>query len=356
MKICFIVGAFPLMKCGVGDYTCCLAKEMAKQGNEVHIITSTKANAKSDTLQIHNIVEKWDLSEKEKILNKLQEIKPDMVNIQYPSNEYTTNYLISVILPLEIKKKIKCKLSLTLHEFDCHTFKTKVRLYLNYKKTDKIIVAEEEFKEKVKTVYKKANVEYIPISANIPRSKMTEEDKKKLLESYQLTGKKVISYFGFAGPTKGIEYLLKVMPKLEKNVKLLFIGALEVKNEYHQSILELIKKLGIEDRVIITGFFDSEEDVADRLQISDVCVLPFVKGVKTRNGSFLAAFNQKIPVITTSNDLTDKDDIYYVKPNEEKELEDKIKEVLNKSHNIERKILTWEKTAKSYIESFKEVI
>ena len=31
MKICFIVGAFPMMKCGVGDYTSKLAEELAKE-------------------------------------------------------------------------------------------------------------------------------------------------------------------------------------------------------------------------------------------------------------------------------------------------------------------------------------
>ena len=50
MKICFIVGAFPTMKCGVGDYTNKLAEELAKKGNEVHVITSTRANPNSSLL------------------------------------------------------------------------------------------------------------------------------------------------------------------------------------------------------------------------------------------------------------------------------------------------------------------
>ena len=45
MKICFIVGAFPNMKCGIGDYTSKVAEELAKTGNEVHIITSKKSKS-----------------------------------------------------------------------------------------------------------------------------------------------------------------------------------------------------------------------------------------------------------------------------------------------------------------------
>ena len=56
MKICFIVGAFPTMKCGIGDYTHRLAEEMVRLGNEVHVITSKEATIKSNTIHIHNIV------------------------------------------------------------------------------------------------------------------------------------------------------------------------------------------------------------------------------------------------------------------------------------------------------------
>ena len=63
MKICFIVGAYPTMKCGVGDYTSILAEKLAKKENEVHVITANKADAsKSRSVKIHNIVNQWKLN------------------------------------------------------------------------------------------------------------------------------------------------------------------------------------------------------------------------------------------------------------------------------------------------------
>ena len=45
MRICFIVGAFPKMMCGVGDYTNKLAMELSKdKNNEIFVITSSKAS------------------------------------------------------------------------------------------------------------------------------------------------------------------------------------------------------------------------------------------------------------------------------------------------------------------------
>ena len=84
--------------------------------------------------------------------------------------------------------------------------------------------------------------------------------------------KYVISYFGFALPSKGIEYVLKAIPEFE-DTKLLFINELNENNEYHKSLLDLIDKLKIKDKVVITGLFDAPEDVADLLSVSDVCVL-----------------------------------------------------------------------------------
>lgn len=60
MRICFIVGAFPEMKCGIGDYTYKLSEELAREGLEIHVITSKKASCKSDTIHIHNIIDEWD--------------------------------------------------------------------------------------------------------------------------------------------------------------------------------------------------------------------------------------------------------------------------------------------------------
>ncbi|MCI8620632.1 MAG: glycosyltransferase [Clostridia bacterium] len=258
------------------------------------------------------------------------------------------------ILPNKIKKEINCKISATIHEYECFTLKRKIRNYLNFKNLDKIIVAEEEFIGRIKKDFKKADVRYIEISSNIPRSKITKEEREVLKEKYKLNNSKVISFFGFALPSKGIEQLLRIISKLD-DVKLLFINELDKNNEYHMSLLKLIKDLNIEERVIITGFLE-EKDVSDMISISDVAILPFTDGVKSRNGSFLASYNQNIPVITTAFDRNDENGIYYVEPKDEEKLLEKTKKVLNEKQEIIRKELTWELVCKKYIESFEEVM
>ena len=354
MKICFIVGAYPTMKCGVGDYTSALSEEIAKNGNEVHVITSQKASNKSKNVVVHNIVNQWKLNSIKTIINELKEIKPDVVNIQYPSNEYFRNTV--TLLPLIIKIIIKCNVMLTIHEYDyfntkeVKSIKDKIRLYLNFCKVDKIITVEEKYIERIKQDYHKANISYIPISSNIPRSIASNDELNKIKKKFGLEDGKTISFFGFSTEAKGIEYLLKCMTKLDESIKLLYINELNPENSYHKTLLDLIDKLELKKRVIITGFYDSAEDIANLIQASDVCVLPFINGLKLSNGSFLAAYNQKIRIITTSQeDEKDKDGVYYVKPKNYEDLLNKIKYVLNDRKEFQREELTWEKVANSFI-------
>lgn len=358
MKICFIVGAYPTMKCGVGDYTSVLAEELAKKGNEVHVITSEKADcSKAKNVVVHSIVKVWKLRAIPGIIKELRKIRPDVVNIQYPSDEYYRR-CVSLLPPI-IKDIIKCKVTITIHEYDYFnmkekkSFRDKVRLYLNFYKLDRVITVEEKFINRIKADYPKTDIVHIPISANIPKSEASDEVLIKIKKDFGLEEKKVLSYFGFAVPVKGIEYLFKCIPKLDENVKLLFINELNPENEYHKSLLNMIDELKIKDRVIVTGFYDDAKDIANMLSISDICVLPFVNGLKTSNGSFLAAYNQKIKIITTSkNDVKDGNGIYYVKPENEEELLEKIEYVLNNDEKFEREALTWDNVTDNFMKAF----
>lgn len=351
MKICFIVGAFPPMKCGIGDYCSKVAMELAKNGNEIYAITSTKATTKIEGVTVLNIIEEWNFNSAKLIIEQLKQIQPDVVNIQFPSDEYKNSMVIN-FLPGMIKKKIKCQVTETIHEYECFTLKRKIRNYLTFKSMDKVIVVEDDFIELIKKDFKKTDITYIPISSSIPRSKITE--KEKMLDKLNLQKKRVISFFGFATPAKGIESLLRCMTQLD-NAHLLFINDLNEDNEYHKKLINMIDELGLKEKVAITGFLENEIDVANYLTISDVCVLPFVDGVKRRNSSFLAAYNQEIPVITTKmNKIENGKGIYYVQPNNDDELLETIKQVLSNKEDFKREELSWEEVAKSYLKCFKK--
>lgn len=348
-KICFIVGAFPKMQCGIGDYTYNLARELSKNGNEVSVITSKKAeNDIEDNVKVYNIVEIWNFRNLNNIIEKLKEIQPDIVNIQYPSGEYKKNLMIN-FLPFFIRKKVKCKVVETIHEYSIFTILGKIRNAISFKFADEILAVEESYLDEIRKVNKKVEIKYLPISANVKKSNLSTNEIKEIRQKLGIQNCKVMSFFGFANENKGIEnilYSLKDIP----DVKLLFIGDVKEENAYQKSLIELSKKIGVYERIIFLGFVN-QGDAGIYLKSTDVCVLPFVNGVSNRNGSYLAALNENIPVVTTTkSESYEKDGVFYVNINKKEELTSAIKKALNYNKEIKRENITWEWVAKKYLE------
>lgn len=348
-KICFISGAFPNMQCGIGDYTYNLAKELSKAGNEVSVITSNKAiNDIGDNVKVYNIVENWNFRNLKRIINQLKEINPEVVNIQYPSGEYKKNLMIN-FLPLFIKRKIKCEVIETIHEYSIFTILGKIRNGISFKFADKIIVVEESYINEIRKMNKKVQIEYLPISANVKKSNISKEKIEETRKKLKIDNCKVMSFFGFANANKGIEnifYVLKEIP----NIKLLFIGDVKEDDEYQKGLIELAKSMGIYERIIFLGFINQEE-AGDYLRCTDLCILPFVNGVSNRNGSFLAAYNQNMPIVTTTkNNSYQKDGVYYVQINDKENLVESVKKaIFSTTENFEREIITWKWVSDNYL-------
>lgn len=84
------------------------------------------------------------------------------------------------------------------------------------------------------------------------------------------------------------------------NSILLVIAELKKEDEYHKTISELIKKLGLKEDIAITGYLEDQQ-VSNNLKITDFVILPFTDGVSPKNGSMLAAVQEGKKVITTRN-------------------------------------------------------
>lgn len=363
MKICFIVGAFPNMKCGVGDYAHKLVLELIENNIDISVITSSQASISNEKIDLHNNVEKWNFRHLKHIIKEVKSIKPDLVHIQYPSNEYKKNVMIN-LLPLIIRQVCKCKVISTVHEYSATSKLGKIRNFISMKLSNQTVVVEKRYIEDVNKHFKNfaQNVilDYIPIFSNIPKYNMNQVELDKLREKIGLNNSKVISYFGFLNPNKGFENIIEVLKRFRENnenVKVLFIGGIDSKVEYHKEILEKISNYGLKEDIIVTDFIEDPQMVANYLKISDVCMLPFRDGVSERNGSFLAAYIQNIPIVTTCIEGNRvEDEVYYVKPEDINKQYEIIKDILNNAKILvsreEKNSVNY--VAKKYLEIYKK--
>lgn len=130
----------------------------------------------------------------------------------------------------------------------------------------------------------------IPFGRVIPTRSWAEMRKDLGLSNNEF----VILSIGRLAPQKGLEFLIRAIPFLDKklnNYKVLIVGD----GPLRDYLKDLSKKLDVEDKIIFLGF---KADIGDILNISDVVVLPSLwEGLSI---ALLEAMAAGKPIITTA--------------------------------------------------------
>jgi glycosyltransferase involved in cell wall biosynthesis len=361
MNVVIVTGAFPPMKCGVGDYTFLLAEQIANEKNSnVTVLTTKGCTNKISGVNVLPIIDKWNFHSFRMVIKKIKQIRPDVVHIQYPTVGYE-RYLMPSFLPVLLKINGIKNIIQTWHE--PLSKKGWIRYFPNTLISSKLIFVEKDFMNKLPTFYhhllRRREKSYIPITSNIPETTLNQGEKELLRKN--LLGsdynKNIIVYFGFISPKKGIEYLLQSADP-EKDF-LMFLCEFKDSNDYHQELKQKIAEYGWTDNIFISGYLKDDQQVADYLSIADTGVFPFTEGATERNGSILAARMQGVFVITTSEKATgytSKRDMYFVEPKNIHELKEAIS--LNRDRKPIKRfdvgLISWDEIGKKHFEVYRQ--
>jgi glycosyltransferase involved in cell wall biosynthesis len=110
-------------------------------------------------------------------------------------------------------------------------------------------------------------------------------------------GVRQILFFGYVRAYKGLEYLLRAMPVVlkELDVRLAVVG------EFYDGITTyrgLVAELGLQERVTLVDRYVPNEGVGRYFSQADLVVLPYVTA--TQSGIIQIAYSFGIPVVTTN--------------------------------------------------------
>jgi len=124
--------------------------------------------------------------------------------------------------------------------------------------------------------------------------------------------KRLVVYFGFIYPHKGVEYLFNIAnPKTDQIV---IAGGYDEDSDYITKLKKIANSKTWHHKVEFLGF-SSEEVISELLSIADAVVLPFRgEGGGEWNSSLHAAISHDAFVITTSlskNGYDEKHNVYY---------------------------------------------
>jgi len=293
-KILLISGSLPPIKCGVGYYTHRLINEL----NSVQLAIISTQGVKHDFSYPLYTVPDWKIRRLPKLLQLIKVLSPSVVHIQYPTVGYQRHLGIN-LLPLLLRLlNHKSSLIITLHEYHESRLLGKFRNFLTVFPADKIIVSNIADKKTLPNwISKKTKI--IPIGSNltkVPRNKKIYID---VIRRAKLNTKtRVLFYFGFAFPNKGLESLLEAMkePYLSK-WQLLLLTSLDRNDRYHKKLkatIEGVNKYGI--RIGVTGFL-SDKIVSAVLQEGEYFILPSPKPLTAKSGTAIAAIQHNLVLI-----------------------------------------------------------
>ncbi|QQG44790.1 MAG: glycosyltransferase family 4 protein [Candidatus Roizmanbacteria bacterium] len=234
---------------------------------------------------------------------------------------------------------------------------------LAVEKSKKIIAVSKNTKKDIVKFYQTPD-EKIDVVYNGFKAKTSPSQSlvKKILSRYELRTTNYILYVGTLQPRKNLEVLIEGFKKVsetEKGWKLVLVGK---KGWLYNEIFNQVKNLGLEDKVIFTGYLPDDEVAALYSQAFCFVLPSLYEGFGI---PILEAMSYSCPVITSfSSSLPEigGEAALYLTPDDVNDLVDEImalkdentrKDLIKKG--LERvKLFSWEKCAQETLEIIKQ--
>jgi glycosyltransferase involved in cell wall biosynthesis len=379
MKLAFI-GTYPPRLCGIGTFTMNLFNSMVmnpargQAGN----------NKNKDSIEGFVIA----LDDHEQTYNYPEEVKMTI------RQEHQRDYLSAVkfinlsgadlcvlehefgifggqhgvyILPL--LHRLEIPLIVTLHTIvKAPSYNEKAVLQEICKMANKVVVMSQKAIEFLTSIYDvdKRKIEFI--EHGVPDIKFDRIQSKK---EFHLGNKKVLSTFGFISRNKGIETVIKALPKvIEKFPEVLYMvlgkthpNVLRYSGEEYRVYLQhLVKGFNLSEHVFFLNEFIDQKELFKYLSASDIYITPYLNEAQITSGTLSYAIGVGSAVVSTPYwhaselladgrgrlfDFNDSDSLSSIFI-ELLDRPDVLKELQGRAYNYGRKI-TWPKTGEKYI-------
>jgi glycosyltransferase involved in cell wall biosynthesis len=355
MRVLLIAGMYPPAMCGVGDYTLHLAGAIqTQQGMQVGLLTHEPVDPLPTGVQCVHFSGGWQWTAFMKMWRALLDYQADIVHLQYPSLGYRRCF--SPILLALLARISGIRLIVTLHEplrrwslpwFWALVFGAKSIVYVRHNYFDLL--------HRIQAWYLRKRPHSLILNASaIPTSQLHASDREALRQ-YHLQGKKrLVCYFGFVFPGKGIEVLLDVVQT--ETDRLILAGA-QPDAVYLAQLHTLICKKALTDNVHLTGVMPAVQ-VADLLACADAVVLPLPLGAGSWNTTVHSALAQGSTVITTTLEEPRQDlqrNLFFVKPGDIQAMRDLLNRYAGHKVKPHSTYVQWQRIAQAHVQVYQSL-
>jgi glycosyltransferase involved in cell wall biosynthesis len=272
LRVCLVVGEPHDNHCGVRDYTLTLAQALREIGVYAEVVAP----------------DAWKLSTFGAFRRGLCPGQVDVLHVQYPS----IGYRGSLLPHLAGISGIARRTVVTVHEFSALPKRQQLSMHMFRLIADRLVFVSEYEQTRYRTWLRGIGPvqQVVPIGSNIPACTSAQERSRTVL------------YFGQIRPNKGLEPFLELASTdkvLGQDVQFVVAGSVPSRHTAYFQRLRSLAPASVEWRLNL-----SFEEVAELMSRCLASYLPFPDGASLRRGSLLAAFNNGLPVISTTGPAT----------------------------------------------------
>lgn len=232
-----------------------------------------------------------------RVAKQIRKRKPDLVVFQWWHPYFAPCYqALCSLIGKKIPKLFVCHNVFPHERFPMDKLLTKLTL----KKGNYYIVQSKQDEEDLKTIRNAPNFRrtvHPTYNAFKMRDISMEEGRKELAIAPE---KKVLLFFGFIRPYKGLKYLLDAMPSVRETIPevQLFVVGDFANAEEKESYVNQIKANHVEDCVAVYDGYIPDQEVEKFFAASDLVVLPYESA--TQSGIVQIAYGFEKPVVATN--------------------------------------------------------
>ena len=306
LKIHIIAAALPPLLDGIGDYTACLAAELAKSAT-VTILTGVPSPTPIPGVRIETVFSADNPASIKGIVDFVKTNPPDWVLLQYNPFSYG-RWGLNLHLPEAMRRLRRVapgiKLAVMVHEpfvpiitpqFAVMATWQRWQLWRLGTSADLVFFSIDPWAQRFQKWFPSKPVVHLPVGSNIPRVPITRTEARTRLGITDETV--VLGLFGTATSGRMLDRVQASLAALRSAgipSLLLYIGP-------HKAAI--CAALGSEN-ILADGPFPAEE-VSRRLSAIDICLAAYIDGVSTRRGAFMAALQHGLATVATRGPLTD---------------------------------------------------
>lgn len=305
-KIAF-VGNYPPRQCGIATFTYDLRNAVANQyqKSECLVLALNDRNQNFEyPSEVRFEINKQDINTYQKAADFLNFNNIDIVCLQH---EYGIFGGVEGSHILAFMRSLRMPVVTTLHTILKEPNPDQKRVMkelIAY--SSRLVTMTERGKVFLKEIYNAPEEIIDVIPHGIPDMPFVDPNFYK--DRFSVEGKYVILTFGLLSPNKGIEYVLKALPKVIAhfpNLVYIVLGAThpnivrEFGESYRMSLERLAHDLGIKKNVIFYNRFVDIEELKEFIGAADIYITPYLNKAQITSGTLSYSFGCGKAVIST---------------------------------------------------------